>query len=403
MDSPPEIPVTLAPQDDFPDDFDSPPAASNDPTPGQAPESDAFDDWDAPEPSEDQALKDSPTDDFADEQLAGDESTDGQGAPSDDFSEDEAPSDDFAEGESSDEESSDDESSGDDSDQDDSFENAPDDEFPSQAASPAPEASTRTPPTDLKKSNGAARAPLPGNGDDKDRNDFLKSLMDGDGDVVPQKVELDLDGIFDMAKKEAENISPDSTFQPVEAPKPEEPAPVVEEVIDVAPLNSASQIKKVARFKMAILVGTLSVVVLGLVFVLYTLFFNKPKAPVATVPVFQADSLETHKEYIPGEMTLPNFIISLDDGDRPVVVEMGVILHYHDISDEPIIRDQIYPIRDNIYRITKAEGQALLTDTDKRVRFQANLLTTLNNLERIKTDPTNPRLTYVQISLLRRR
>ncbi|MDR0621948.1 MAG: hypothetical protein LBJ61_08740, partial [Deltaproteobacteria bacterium] len=254
-----------------------------------------------------------------------------------------------------------------------------------------------------KESQAPSRPPVAGAVDDQDRSEFLKSLMEGEGDVVPQKVELDLDGIFDMAKKEAETISPDSTFQPVEAPAPEEPPAAKEDIIDTAPLNSASQIRKVARFKMFILLGTVSLVGLGLLVVLYTLFFRGAPEPIQVAPPIQADPLEAHREVISGEKNLDGFVITLDDGDTPVVVEMNIILHYRDVADEPIIDSQINPIRDTIYRLTKYAGQALLTDSEKRVRFQADLLYTLNDLDRIKADPINPRLTYVQISLLRRR
>jgi flagellar basal body-associated protein FliL len=229
--------------------------------------------------------------------------------------------------------------------------------------------------------------------------------MDGDSDVVPQKVELDLDGIFDMARKEAETISPDSTFQPVEAPAPA-PEPEHEqeaEVIDTAPLNASAPVKKVARFKMILVVATLSLIGLGLVFVVYTLLFNKPKAPVLPLPTYEADPIDTQRVPISGEMPLERFIIPMVDRESPVTVEMALILHYRDQADESVLKAQEVQLRDISYRLAKEAGASLLTDTEARQRFQANLLATLNNIDQIKADPENPRLTYVQISLLRRR
>jgi hypothetical protein len=60
-------------------------------------------------------------------------------------------------------------------------------------------------------------------------------------------------------------------------------------------------------------------------------------------------------------------------------------------------------IRNTIYLLLKAVGPSILGDPEVRRQYQADLLQTLNNLDAFKTDPANPRLTYVQISLLSRR
>jgi hypothetical protein len=48
-------------------------------------------------------------------------------------------------------------------------------------------------------------------------------------------------------------------------------------------------------------------------------------------------------------------------------------------------------------------GPPLLTDPEVRRRLQADLLETLNSLDALRSDPADPRLTYVQISLLSKR
>ncbi|MDR1297793.1 MAG: hypothetical protein LBO05_10580 [Deltaproteobacteria bacterium] len=251
---------------------------------------------------------------------------------------------------------------------------------------------------------GRARPPVKSDETDQGRADFLKSLMDGGSDAVPQKVELDLDGIFDQAKKEAENLSPDATRQPVEAPKPdevkeEEPA----DDIDVAPLNVGAQFKKVARVKMFILLGTLAVVAVGLLFAVYSIFIKGRQAPPPPPPPIAADPIDVPRELTPGERPLGPFFLIMNEAEPAKVLEMQVILHYRDEVDAPLIEVSKAEISNQIFLYAKAEGQELLTDMDKRTAFQARMLEVLNALPSLRSDPLNPRLTYLQISMLRLR
>jgi flagellar basal body-associated protein FliL len=226
--------------------------------------------------------------------------------------------------------------------------------------------------------------------------------MDGD-DALPQKVELDLDGIFDQARKDAERISPDATSQPVEAPLPEE-ALEPEDEIDAAPLAQPT-VKKVPKYKMFIVLGTLGLVVLGMAFAVWRIFIRSAStAPQSRPFVVAPDPLTYSREPMPGEMPLERFYISLSDGaEAAAVVEMEIILHYRDTPDAALIASEIILIRDLIYRLAKATGPALLSDQDVRRQLQADLLHTLNNIDALRSDPVDPRLTYVQISLLGRR
>jgi hypothetical protein len=109
------------------------------------------------------------------------------------------------------------------------------------------------------------------------------------------------------------------------------------------------------------------------------------------------------REMIPGEIPLSRFTIIMDEVQPTKVVEMDIILHYRDEVDTPLVKANITSIHEAIYLYTKQEGQQLLTDMEKRTAFQAKMLDILNNIPALKTDPSNPRLTYMQISLLRAR
>jgi flagellar basal body-associated protein FliL len=249
-------------------------------------------------------------------------------------------------------------------------------------------------PTDSSSEAGAS----PAEGD-AERAQFLKSLMDGSDEAVPQKVELDLDGIFDNAKMEAEKLSPDATHPPVEAPMPD-PVPA-NEMPDIEPI-SQSGVKKVNRIKLFILFGLLSLFAIGLLFAVYRIFFSHVEVPVA--PVIETEPVETIKAPIPGELVLDRFFITCgEDNNNAVVIEMEIILHYRDESDVFTINSNMTFVRDLIYRLTKAVGTDLLVDVQKRHKLQADLLSTLNNLDSFKSISGEPTLTYVQISILKRR
>jgi hypothetical protein len=82
---------------------------------------------------------------------------------------------------------------------------------------------------------------------------------------------------------------------------------------------------------------------------------------------------------------------------------MEIILHYQDDLAVDVIKNENIVIRDLIFRLTKSMQPTIITDMDERRQLQANLLSTLNNLDAFHNDPENPVLTYVQISLLKRR
>jgi flagellar basal body-associated protein FliL len=106
---------------------------------------------------------------------------------------------------------------------------------------------------------------------------------------------------------------------------------------------------------------------------------------------------------MPGELALGRFYMTLGEDQEHAFVEMEITLHYQDAPDLEIIKAENTLIRDIIYRLTKPLGPTLLTDPEIRRQLQADLLVTLNNIEALRGDPEEPRITYVQISLLSRR
>jgi flagellar basal body-associated protein FliL len=234
-----------------------------------------------------------------------------------------------------------------------------------------------------------------------DRTRFLESLLE-DGETVPQKVELDLDGIFDQARKEADELSPDSTRTPVTAPLPQDldfemPAPPPE------PLKEPLA-RKVSKFKLLFLVVPVALGALGLLFGIYQIFIKSPPAPPVPDVVISPQELMDTRDPVPGEMTLGRFTLTLDaaGNDGPAVAELEIILHYHDTADERVIRANMIYLRDVIFRIAKRRGSGILKDPAQRRQLQADLLATLNDLPHFRTDQEHQFLTYVQISLLRR-
>jgi hypothetical protein len=144
--------------------------------------------------------------------------------------------------------------------------------------------------------------------------------------------------------------------------------------------------------------------VLALVFGAWQIFFTSPPPEDELVLLAITDPLSVVREPEPGEMTLERFHLTLEgQEDRPpAVAEIEFILHYHDTPDAFIIQNNMVELRDIIFRVTKAQGQALLTNSGVRRQLQADLLSTLNELPAFKRDEENRILTYVQISVLRR-
>jgi flagellar basal body-associated protein FliL len=271
---------------------------------------------------------------------------------------------------------------------------------PAEPAGPAGPEAAKAPasPAEAPEADGVESP-----GADPSRDEFLKSLIDTDQEDVPKKVELDLDGIFNEAKKEAENLSPEATRLPEEAPAAEKPAAAPQPAPAPA-ADAKSKVVRVSRFKLGILVGLIAASLGGLVFGIYMIFFPKtPPAPVPPPPEIIRDDLAQTREKLPGTLPLDRFYITLGRDEAAVVVEMEIILHYQDDLVVSVIQDDIVRIRDLIFRLTRASSPSILTEMEERRQLQANLLTTLNNLDILHSDPQNPALSYVQISLLKKR
>jgi flagellar basal body-associated protein FliL len=264
-----------------------------------------------------------------------------------------------------------------------------------------PEAPTDAAPPQAPAA-GAAGAPEDDQGETgADRTRFLESLLDGSETSLPKKVELDLDGIFDQAKKEAENLPPDSTHGATEAPKPAEPAEFEEPAPPPEPLQQPAQ-RKVSKLKLLFFLVPIVVGVALLLFGVYHIFFSGSE-PVPEPELVLTDPLDVSTEPEPGELALKPFLVTLegDDGSK-AVAQIDFILHYHDTPDMALINHNLTEVRDLIFRITRSRGPALLSDANTRRQLQADLLTTLNELPAFKSE-NEQKLTYVQISTLRKR
>jgi flagellar basal body-associated protein FliL len=104
----------------------------------------------------------------------------------------------------------------------------------------------------------------------------------------------------------------------------------------------------------------------------------------------------------PGEVALAPFKMTLEGAEgETAVAQIDFIIHYSDRPDGELIKENIVEVRDIFYRITKARGPQLLSDSAVRRKLQADLLSTINDMPPFKTEG-EPRVTYVQISLLRK-
>ncbi|MDR2141176.1 MAG: hypothetical protein LBR11_05190, partial [Deltaproteobacteria bacterium] len=141
------------------------------------------------------------------------------------------------------------------------------------AAEPATQAKASPPQAAKASDSGEADKSAPGS-QDPARDDFLKSLIDSDDENVPKKVELDLDGIFSEAKKEAEQLSPEATHMPEEAPTAA-PLEKKEEASTGEP-RAKAQVVRVARYKLYLLISMVFVGLAGLGFGVYQIFLKSP-------------------------------------------------------------------------------------------------------------------------------
>jgi flagellar basal body-associated protein FliL len=263
--------------------------------------------------------------------------------------------------------------------------------------------STGTIPTVTRTDDptGSAIKPPDSKDTDVDRTRFLESLLE-EGEKVPRKVELDLDGIFTQAKEEADKLTPDSTHTPQSVPvlppmeDDETPVPPPEPLVE-------PRVRKVSKFKLLFLIAPIVVGVLGLAIGIYEIFIKSP--PQVLTPLIVLDPNQK-LDPVPAEMTLDSFYLSLDDpqSSNPSVAELEIILHYNDSLDAHVINQNMVVLRDFIFRISKSTGSSLLSDPNVRRQLQADLLTTLNELPFFKSNEEEERtvLSYVQISRLRK-
>ena len=181
---------------------------------------------------------------------------------------------------------------------------------------------------------------------------------------LPQKVELDIEGIFfddlvaatgqgdEPAAEEPAAPAEEAQAPAEETPAPDDPAQAPPPPPEAAPHH------KIPLAKLLILVlPTLAVlVVLGLV--VHRLFIHTPPPPPEVLVIDPAPSA---REPEPGEIPLKPFYINFA-GEPEVIVEMSAVLYYNDISDRELIEANLPSVREVIFRLTRNKGGQVVTN-----------------------------------------
>ena len=186
-------------------------------------------------------------------------------------------------------------------------------------------------------------------------------------ELTTKKVELDIDGIFlDSAAEEAP-APPEPEPVPL---APEEPAP--EDEPPPEPVR-----KKIPKAKLLLIAVPALVVLLGLVFGAYKIFFSsEEETPAAREAII--DPRVQPRDPEPGEMTLGAFYIGFPGNQGDTLVEMTVVLHYNDFPDQAVIEERLATVRDLIFRATQGKGSQVISDGEMQKALREELAANIN-------------------------
>jgi flagellar basal body-associated protein FliL len=245
-------------------------------------------------------------------------------------------------------------------------------------------ASTVVPPPGPEKPASAAVVPPPG----PERPASAAVVPPPGGEEAPnaKKVELDIEGIFLDSAAPAEPPPAEEPPAPASAPAPPE----------VPPAPKEPEVRKIAKTKMLILVVPAVVVLLGLIFGLYKLFFSgPPEAPLTPEKPLVIETRAPPREPTPGEIQLGPFYINFPGRRNDIMAEMFVVIYYEDAPDRFFIENELTVIRDIVYRVTQGLGAEVIADSQLQKRLRQELM------EKANAALGAPRISFIQISQLR--
>jgi len=211
-----------------------------------------------------------------------------------------------------------------------------------------------------------------------------------DKEQSTKKVELDIDGIF-LESADGEADGEGESVEDHQEQKDDHPQDVVE-AISVALEDEGAH--KIPKYKLLIIVIPSILVLLGLTFGIYKLFFSSP-APQEKPKVLIINPEVPPRELVPGEMALSPFYLTYPTSSGETVVEMSVILHYNDKTDIMVIDQNLTALRDAIFRLSSGKGAGLISDGETQRILRQELTEICNKILGAQ------RVSYVQINQLR--
>jgi flagellar basal body-associated protein FliL len=205
-------------------------------------------------------------------------------------------------------------------------------------------------------------------------------------DLPTKKVELDIEGIFledhDPPPVEEEELLPEPQ---VEAAPPE---------VDLSVPEEAPSPRKIPRLKLLMVLAPVLLLVFGLGFGVYKLFFFSPSAEEGPAPLV-IDPTVPPREPLPGSLDLGAFYVNFPGDRGETIMEMTVVIYYKDLPDRAAIEARLPLIRDIIYLVAQGQGSQVISNGEAQ-----------RQLRQIAAEQANAALggehiDYVQVSQIR--
>jgi|GEM_PF-5019844 len=205
-------------------------------------------------------------------------------------------------------------------------------------------------------------------------------------DLPTKKVELDIEGIF------LEDHDP-----PPAEEEPPEPEPQVEAAppaaVPAAPEEPPAP-KKIPKLKLLMVLAPALLLVCGLGFGVYKLFFSSPSAEEGPAPLV-IDPAVPQREPQPGSLDLGVFYVNFPGERGETIMEMTVVLHYRDLPNRAAIEARLPLVRDIIYLVTQGQGSQVISNGESQ-RLLRQLAA-----EQINAALGGEHIEYLQLSQIR--